>query len=133
MIPAQAASPQPATQQGPTPNVSTGGATTDQRASPHNNPKVVISQKERALAERAGKKRKEPVVPALVSATQEKNDEGASATKRPRVEAPAKETPKQPVEADEPMPDEQSLGMLAGRDEFLCLQNYPTVLRYSQI
>ena len=103
--------------------MSKGGATTDQRgSSPHNNPKVVISQKERALAERAGKKRKEPIVPALVSAIQEKNDEGSSATKRPRVEAPAMETPKQPVEADEPMPDEQTPGMLAGRDEFLCLQ-----------
>ena len=143
VILAAAASPQPATHQGPTPNVCTGGATTDQGASsPHNNPKVVISQEERALAERAlaeraGKKRKEPIVPALVSATQEKGDEGVSATKRPRVEPPAKETPNQPVEADVPMPEpvEKTPGMLAGRDEFLCLQStyYPNVLIYSQI
>ena len=103
--------------------MSKGGATTDQRgSSPHNNPKVVISQKERALAERAGKKRKEPIVPALVSATQEKGDEGVSATKRPRVEPPAKETPKQPVEADEPTPEPETPGMLADRDEFSSLQ-----------
>ena len=119
VIPAPAASPQPATHQGPspTPNVSTGGVTTaDQRASsPHNNPKVVISQEERALAERAGKKRKEPIVPSLVSANQEKGDEGVSATKRPRVEAPAKETPNQPVVADVPMPEpvEKTPGMLS--------------------
>ena len=116
MIPAAAASPQPATHQGPSPNVSTGGATTDQGASsPHNNPKVVISQEERALAEKAGKKRKEPIVPALVSATHEKGDEGVSATKRPRVEPPAKETPNQPVEADVPMPEpvEKTPGMLS--------------------
>ena len=127
VVPAPAVSPQPATHQGPspTPNVSTGGATTDQRASsPHNNPKVVISQEERALAERAGKKRKQPIVPSLVSANQEKGDEGVSATKRPRVDPPAKETPKQPVVADVPMPepDEQTPGMLADRHEFSRLQ-----------
>ena len=103
-----ASSPQPATHQGPSPipNVSKGEATNLQRASQpsHNNPKVVISQQERALAERAGQKRKEPIVPALVSATQNKGDEGVSAAKRSRVEVPPVEAPK-PMEADEPMPE----------------------------
>ena len=103
-----ASSPQPATHQGPSPtlNVSKAGAPNVQRASQpsHNNPKVVISQQERALAERAGKKRKEPIVPALVSATQNKGDEGVSAAKRSRVEVPPVEAPK-PMEADEPMPE----------------------------